>query len=218
MPTAVAEHPRLGGDRLDGVVAVEELGVLEEPERAAAAPAAAHVDADVGVAERREELGERGGVGVARLVAGVLDDRRVGAGVGGAGQHDVDRQRRAVAGLEVAEAAGRQALLGVERRRRQLVERVRRRTVGGRLGLAADRVACRRATSRNSSEPSSSTVPSATTSPSLSTSSSVGARLGVEHGDLLPPRLHGPAAGRGRRRGRSVVVGSVAWSSSPRWS
>ena len=58
MPTRWSEHPRLGGDRLDDVVAVEQLGVLEEPERAAAAPAAAHVHADVGVAERREELGE----------------------------------------------------------------------------------------------------------------------------------------------------------------
>src|SRR5690606_16525832 len=43
--------PRLGGDRLDDVVAVEALEVLEEVEGAARAAAAPDVDPDVGVAE-----------------------------------------------------------------------------------------------------------------------------------------------------------------------
>ena len=101
----VVHHPRLGGDGLDHVVAVERLHGLEEAERAAAAAGAAHVHAHVGEALRGVQRGQVGAVGVAGLVAAVLDDGGVGAVVGRAGQDDVGAQRGAVAGGDVAEAA-----------------------------------------------------------------------------------------------------------------
>ncbi len=103
-PDLVALHPRLGGDRLDGVVAVGGLDRLEVVERPAAAPAAAHVHADPGVAERGDEGGEpdAGAGRVARVVGGVLDDGRERPVGNVARKHHVDAQRRAVAHGQVA--------------------------------------------------------------------------------------------------------------------
>ena len=122
--------PRLRGDRLDGVVAVERLQVLEEVVRAAGAAGAAHVHADPRHAERgRHELVLRlAGARARRVVAGVLDDGRVRALVRGAGQDDIDRERRAVTGRQVPVAIGRGDVVGDELLAR--VERLRRHLVG----------------------------------------------------------------------------------------
>ena len=88
IPTRLSWHPRLGGDRLDGVVAVEALGVLEVAERAAAAAGAAHVDADVGVAEA-QRTGRRSPATRGRWGNSPSTRRRSGTGrpSGGPGNH-----------------------------------------------------------------------------------------------------------------------------------
>ena len=114
-------HPRLRGDGLDGVVAVERLEGLEVVARAARAAGAAHVHADGRVAEQLRDA--RRGLAAARVrrvVAGVLDHRGVRALVDRAGEVHVHRQQGAVAGLEVPEA-GLEMLVGVERLRGDLV-------------------------------------------------------------------------------------------------
>ena len=114
----VVHHPRLGGDGFDDVVAVERLHGLEEPERAAAATGTAHVDAHVGEALGGVQRRQLCAVGVAGLVAAVLDDGGVGAGVSRAGQDDVGAQRGAVAHGDVPETACRQQRLVVVQRLR----------------------------------------------------------------------------------------------------
>ena len=102
MPTSVELRPRLGGDGLDHVVAVEALDRLEVQERPARAAGAAHVDADVGEAERVVESARTGccraGSGRSRSTR-----RRSGTGPVPDGKRDVGRQGGAVAGGEVAE-------------------------------------------------------------------------------------------------------------------
>ena len=123
-PDLVVLHPRLAGDRLDDVVAVEALQRLEEVEGAARATGAAHVDVDDREAHEVREDGDaalrsvRLGVPVAR----VLDQRRVRRRVRGAAgdgeargkpgearrarrQVHVDGELRPVAGREVPVAA-----------------------------------------------------------------------------------------------------------------
>ncbi len=95
--------PRLRGDRLDDVVAVGRLQRLEELERSTRASGAADVHADGREAERtgdqRARLRRRG---IRGRVAGVFDDRRVGAGLGRTRERHVDREQGSVARLEVA--------------------------------------------------------------------------------------------------------------------
>ena len=80
MPTLPFGDPRLRGDGLDGVVAVERLQLLEVVVRAAGAPGAAEVHADGREAEQLRDARRRlVAVGVRRVVAGVLDDGGVGA-------------------------------------------------------------------------------------------------------------------------------------------
>ena len=79
MPDLVVEHPRLVGDRLDHVIAVEVLQRFEEVEGAARAAGPAHVHVDHGEAHQVGEHGDAvfraGRVRVA--VARVFDQRRV---------------------------------------------------------------------------------------------------------------------------------------------
>ena len=134
----VAGNPRLRGDGLDDVVAVEQLQRLEEVVGAARAAGAAHVHADGGEAEdggdeRGRIVGRvaQGGHRVAqplvagdrlarlrRRVAGVGHHRRVGPFVDGAGQGHVGRERGAVARGDVR-GAGQERLRVVEALRRQ---------------------------------------------------------------------------------------------------
>ena len=147
MPTLWSGDPRLRGDGLDDVVAVEELQLSRSSRRrrpssrcracsrrrsrsrrAPAMSAAGSFGASqrtgseshryVEVADRRARL--------RRGVAGVVDDRRIGPLLDGAGQRDVGRERRAVARGDVVEA-------GAERLRR--VERLRRLALGDRLDV-----------------------------------------------------------------------------------
>ena len=78
MPGLWCSDPRLRGDRLDDVVAVERLQRLEEVERAAGATGAADVHADRRVPEQLRDLRARlRRAGMRRVVARVLDHRRV---------------------------------------------------------------------------------------------------------------------------------------------
>ena len=105
MPT-LPFGPRLGGERLDGVVAVEGLQALEEVERATRAARAPHVDADDHVALQREHGrllrgAARAGTGrspSSRRAPATARVRRL------VGERDVGAQRRAVARRDVAEA------------------------------------------------------------------------------------------------------------------
>ena len=105
----VVQHPGLAGDGLDRVVAVERLQGLEVVEGAARAAGAAHVDVDDRVAEQGgdglDPALRAGRVGVA--VAGVLDQGRVGAVLGGPGRCTSIASLRAVARRQVAVAAPR---------------------------------------------------------------------------------------------------------------
>ena len=163
MPDLVVQHPRLAGDGLDHVVAVEALQRLEEVERAAGAAGAAHVDVDDREAEQVGDRADRAlaaaRVGVA--VARVLDQGRVGprrwrrAG----GRRSPAWSRRAWSGSRSRRwgCAGRRACVlgGAERsgrtpsgrggrpgsrRRRRRRGTARRRA----RPLAASRCACRR--------------------------------------------------------------------------
>ena len=139
---SVVLHPRLGGDRLDHVVAVVHLRLVEEGVGPAAASRAAHVDPDVGVAEGVDELREADRARVARAVARVLDQRRVRPVGRIAGQRHPRRQRGAVAHGDVPEA-GLDVLVVVER----LLGHVGRRhdrERGRRRGVARQRVRARR--------------------------------------------------------------------------
>ena len=81
-PDLVVQHPRLPGDGLDDVVAVEALEALEVVKRTARAAGAPHVDVDDGEAEQVRDLGEAAVRTVERIcvaVAGVLNERRVRA-------------------------------------------------------------------------------------------------------------------------------------------
>ena len=102
--------PRLRGDGLDHVVAVERLQGLEVVQRAAGAAGAAEVHADGGEAEELRDRRRRLATArVRRVVARVLDHGGVGARVDRAGQGDVDGQQGAVARLQVAVARARSA-------------------------------------------------------------------------------------------------------------
>ncbi len=108
--------PRLRGDGLDDVVAVERLQGLEVPPGTPRAPAAAQVDTDGRVAERlRDGRRRRAAVGVRGVVPRVLDDGGVGAARRGPRQLHVDGERGAVARLHVAVAVV-DRLRGVEGR------------------------------------------------------------------------------------------------------
>ena len=136
----VVEHPRLGCDGFDRVVPVEALDGLEEAVRATAAARSAHVDPDVGEAHRRVDLGQLGTVGIAGLVAAVLDDRRVRALVRGSGENHVGAQCCAISGGDVAEPAlGELRLAGVEVGR-GIDGRIRDRDRVADCGAAADGV------------------------------------------------------------------------------
>ncbi len=78
-PDLVIPHPRLTGDRLDHVVAVEALKRLEEVERATRATGAAHVHVDDREPHQVREDGDavRRSGRVRVPVARVLDQRRV---------------------------------------------------------------------------------------------------------------------------------------------
>ena len=127
----VVQDPVLAGDRLDDVVAVGLLGGVEHVEHAARAARAAHVDADGGVAEQAGDEGAGlGGIGVRRAVARVLDDGRVRALVGRAGQAHVDAELLAVAHGDVAEP-GLVGALGTDVALLEVVERRARVVVQG---------------------------------------------------------------------------------------
>ena len=150
-PDLVMENPRLPRDGLDHVVAVEALQRLEEVEGATRAAGAAHVHVDD---REPHQVGEDGDpalrTGRVRVpVAGVLDQ-----GGGGprrnrrqlnAGQHlrhvlrrvHVDRQLGAVAGGQIAVAAGRDRLVvdgGARRSRLPREHRQRLRCLASRRG------------------------------------------------------------------------------------
>ena len=173
IPTLWFLHPRLAGDRLDHVVAVEALQRLEEVERATRAAGAAHVHVDDReahqVREHRDAARRSGRVGVA--VARVLDQRRVrrqrtrgwsgssgcrAAGrdarlVGLVGGCTLYGELRAVAGREVPVAAARDRLVVDRRvpRRRALGvhgDRRRLRAVGDPAHAVAARRRARRGT------------------------------------------------------------------------
>ncbi len=102
-PDLVVRDPRLRGDRLDRVVAVGRLQLLEEVERAARTSGAAHVHADGRVAERLRDLRARlRRLRIGGRVARVLDDGRVRALVGRTGKVHRHRQQDAVAGAQVS--------------------------------------------------------------------------------------------------------------------
>ena len=90
----VVEHPRLVGDGLDHVVAVEVLERLEEVVGAARAAGAAHAHVDDRephrVQQRRDPVHRTAGVGVP--VARVLDHGRVRGRVGGQAGRKRERQ------------------------------------------------------------------------------------------------------------------------------
>ena len=134
--------PRLRGDHLDRVVAVERLERLEVLPRTARATGAAHVDADRRVPERlREAHPGLVGVGVRGVVARVLDDRRVRTFLDRPGQPDVDREQRAVARRRGTGSPRRGAVIdrssGRDARRDEAPQRRRpRATVGGHDAVA----------------------------------------------------------------------------------
>src|SRR6185503_7888455 len=108
------QDPRLRGDGLDDVVAVGRRGKVEEPDHAARATGAAHVDPHRRKAERaRDERRRLRAVRVGRRVAGVFDERRERA----IGQTLPERrpyhrrQQRAVARRDVLEALVERRLL-----------------------------------------------------------------------------------------------------------
>ena len=144
-PDLVVQRPRLAGNRLDHVVAVQALEWLEEVERTARAPRAAHVHVDHGeahqVADDRDPALRPVGVRVA--VAAVLDQHRRRA-LRHRRQQGADRQSLghvlrgmdvvgelgAIARGQVAVAAGRDLLVvdvGTRRRRprREHLQRTR---------------------------------------------------------------------------------------------
>ena len=129
----VVRDPRLRGDRLDRVVAVGRLQLLEVVERAAGAAGAAHVDADGRVAERlRDQRARLRRLRIGGRVAGVLDHRRVRAlARPGPGSCTVIDERDAVARAQVAVAVAdllrRVERLGRRRGPRRHVERRRSR-------------------------------------------------------------------------------------------
>ncbi len=106
-----AEHPGLAGDRLDHVVAVERLQGLEVVEGTARAARAAHVDVNDRIAEQAGNRSDpalgAGRVGVA--VAGVLDDRRIGAVLGRSGKVDGEGELGPVPGLHDSRSRPREA-------------------------------------------------------------------------------------------------------------
>ena len=121
MPTRPCATHGCAAIDLDRVVAVERLERLEVLPRTAGATGAAHVDADGRVPERlREAHPGLVGVGVRRVVARVLDDRRVRPFLDRPGQPDVDRELRAVARREVLVALV-EALRSIEARGGMLV-------------------------------------------------------------------------------------------------
>ncbi len=146
----VVLHPGLRRDGLDEVVAVQHLERLEEVVGASRAARAAHVHAHgrepqdaadeaarvIGrVAEHRELAAEAREVDALELersaglrgrVARVVDQRRIGAVLGRAGELHVDGELRAVARGDVTEA-GLQDLRGVELPRREAGLRRRHR-------------------------------------------------------------------------------------------
>ena len=109
----VVGDPRLSSDGLDDVVAVGQLGFLEEAIRPTRAAGAAHVDTHVRVTESVEQLREGGVVRIARGVARILDDGRVWTILGFAGQRHRGRECGAVANGDVTET-GSDFLLRIE--------------------------------------------------------------------------------------------------------
>ena len=132
-PDLVVPHPRLAGDRLDHVVAVEALQRLEEVEGATRAAGAAHVHVDDReahqVREDRDAAGRSGRVGVP--VARVLDQRRV-------------RRQRNAGPLGIGRAR-REAGLARRARRRVHVDGELRAVTGGevRVAVARESTGCR---------------------------------------------------------------------------
>ena len=163
MPTLWNLRPRLRGDRLDRVVAVEALHRLEGQERAARAAGAADVHADVGEAEGVEERGER------RVARGCSGRSRSTPPPSGTGRSRRAGQRRrwptawCRRGSDVVEARGRAS--GRRRTTARAAARVKAVTpagpdskAGGRWS-SSGRCRCRASSLRHTRLPWASTVP-----------------------------------------------------------